>query len=91
MPIKANHDRNVWCDICKVRWGKVGQEWHTRAMTPARWIVISETQERKGRTKHYCQTCANEAKMDAQGNTWTFREQLDYALQGEQLHGMELK
>jgi len=29
--------------------------------------------------------------MDAEGNTWTFREQLDYALQGEQLHGMELK
>ncbi len=41
MPIRANHDSKIWCDICKIRFGKVGAEWHTRAMTPARWIVIS--------------------------------------------------
>jgi hypothetical protein len=27
--------------------------------------------------------------MDGQGKVWTFREQLDYALGKEELHGME--
>ena len=89
MPIRANHDTKIWCDICKIRYGKVGAEWHTRAMTPARWIVISETKERRGRTKAYCQPCANECQVDGQGKVWTFREQLDYALGREQLDGME--
>ena len=89
MPIRRNDDRKIWCDICKVRYGKVGQEWHTLAMTPARWIVISETKERRGRTKAYCQPCANECQVDGQGNVWTFREQLDYALGKEELDGLE--
>jgi hypothetical protein len=90
MPIRANHDSKVWCDICKVRYGKVGQEWHTMAMTPARWIVISETKERRGRMKAYCQPCANEAQLDGQGKVWTFREQLDYALGKEELDGIQI-
>jgi hypothetical protein len=84
MAIKPNHDRSVWCDICKGRWGVK----HVLGQTPARWIVISETQARKGMKKHYCQPCANEAQMDGDGNPWTFREQLDYALKREQIDGM---
>ena len=89
MPIRANHDRKIWCDTCKTRYGSVNGKWHDLAMTPARWIVISETQERKGMSKAYCQPCANFAQIRHDGSTWTFREQLDYALAREQLHGME--
>ena len=89
MPIRANHDSKVWCDICKVRYGKVGQDWHTLAMTPARWIVISETHERKGRTKAYCQPCANFAQTRHDGSEWSFKDQLEYALGQEKINGME--
>jgi hypothetical protein len=89
MTITANKDNEIWCDICKLRWGKIRNEWHEKAQTPARWIVVSETMERKGVTRAYCQPCANEVQTRADGSTWTFREQLDYALRAEQLHGME--
>ena len=89
MPIRPNHDRKIWCDVCKLRYGKTGNQWNDLAMTPARWIVISETHERQGRTKAYCQPCANYAQTRHDGSTWTFREQLDYALGKEVLNGME--
>ncbi len=89
MPIRANHDRKIWCDICKTRYGKVGEKWHDLAMTPARWLVISETMERAGMTKAYCQPCANFSQTRHDGSTWTFREQLDYAVSKETLDGME--
>lgn len=89
MPIRANHDRKIWCDICKTRYGKVGEKWHDLAMTPARWLVISETMERAGMTKAYCQPCANFSQTRHDGTTWTFREQLDYAVAKETLDGME--
>jgi hypothetical protein len=84
MTITANKDQSIWCDICKVRWGTK----HPLGQTAARWIVVSETIERKGVTRHYCQPCANEVQTRHDGSTWTFREQLDYALRAEQLHGI---
>lgn len=91
MTIKANHDRNRWCDICKMRWGtdRMGK-WNIKAQTPARWIVVSETQSRLDFERAYCQACANDAQTWVDGSTWTFREQLNYALGKEQLHGLEL-
>jgi hypothetical protein len=84
MTITANKDNSIWCGVCKLRWGTK----HPLGQTAARWIVISETMERKGVTRHYCQPCANEVQTLADGSTWTFREQLDYALRAEQLNGM---
>lgn len=95
MSIKANHDPKIWCDICKLQWGQYKDKttgetfWHLRAMTPARWIVTSETSERKGRTRHYCVKCANDVQTWHDGTIWTFREQLDYALGKEVLSGLE--
>lgn len=91
MPIRPVHNSKIWCDICKLRWGKVGGTWHTLAMTPARWEVISETHERKGRVKHYCQPCANDAQTRHDGTIWTFKEQLEYAIGQEKIDGMESK
>jgi hypothetical protein len=85
MAIKANHDQTVWCDLCKVRFGVN----HPKGQTPARWIVISETMQRKGVVRRYCQPCANECQTRHDGSTWTFREQLDYAIKGETLNGLE--
>lgn len=84
MTITANKDNLIWCDICKLRFGVK----HPKGQTPARWIVVSETMERKGNTRTYCQPCANEVQTLSDGSTWTFRQQLDYALRMEQLDGM---
>ena len=97
MSIKANHDPKIWCDLCKLQWGQIKdkdtgkQVWHLRAMTPARWIVVSETAERKGRTRHYCVSCANDVQTWQDGTIWTFREQLDFALGKEVINGLELE
>ena len=84
MTITANKDNLIWCDMCKLRFGAK----HPKGQTPARWIVVSETMERKGVTRSYCQPCANEVQTRHDGSKWTFREQLDYALRAEQLHGI---
>jgi hypothetical protein len=84
MTITANKDNLIWCDMCKLRFGAK----HPKGQTPARWIVVSETMERKGVTRSYCQPCANEVQTRHDGSTWTFREQLDYALRAEQLDGI---
>lgn len=95
MSIRANHDPKVWCDLCKLQWGQYKDKttgetfWHLRAMTPARWIVVSESSERKGRTRHYCVSCANDVQTWHDGTIWTFREQLDYALGKEVIDGLE--
>ena len=47
--------------------------------------MVSETMERKGVTRSYCQPCSNELQTLSDGSIWTFREQLDYALRMEQL------
>lgn len=91
MTIAANHNRNRWCDICKMRWGTIRSgEWHPYAQKPARWIVKSETKGRLDFERAYCQDCSNELQSWPDGTTWSFRDQLNYALGREQLDGLEL-
>lgn len=86
MPIRKLQTKSIWCDVCRLAYPKG----HLRQQTPAVWQVVSETQKHKGRTRHYCQECANFAQVWHDGSVWTFRQQLDYALGKEQLDGMEL-
>jgi hypothetical protein len=86
MPIRKLQTKSIWCDVCRLAYPKG----HPRQQTPAVWQVVSETQKHKGRTRHYCQPCANDAQLWHDGSVWTFRQQLDYALGKEQLDGMEL-
>ena len=86
MPIRKLQTKSIWCDVCRLAYPKG----HPRQQTPAVWQVVSETQKHKGRTRHYCQECANFAQVWHDGSVWTFRQQLDYALGKEQLDGMEL-
>ena len=86
MPIRKLQGKSVWCDVCKLAY----PQGHVRQQTPAVWQVISETQKHKGRTRNYCQPCANNAQMWHDGSIWTFRQQLDYALGKEAIDGMEL-
>lgn len=85
MPIRKLQTKSIWCDICKL----IYQKENLRHQTPAVWQVVSETAERRGMTKSYCQIHANEAQLRHDGTVWTFREQLDYALGKEKLNGME--
>lgn len=92
MTIRANHRPDIWCDICKMRYGtdrKTGQ-WLVQAMKPARWIIKSETKARLDFERAYCQDCANEVQTMPDGSNWSFREQLNYALGKEQIDGLEL-
>lgn len=91
MPIRPNHDPKVWCDVCKLRYGQEKGVWHDRAQTPAKWIVISETQERAGTQRAYCLPCAKEAQTWADGTLWSFKDQLAYAKEKETLnYGVEI-
>jgi hypothetical protein len=56
MAIIRNQDGTKWCDYCKGQFGKVGQNWHEKAMTIASWVVIGST----GRKTFYCGNCAAE-------------------------------
>ena len=87
MPIRKLQTRAVWCSICKEAY----RETNPLHRTPAVWAVISESHERQGRTRYYCQPHANEAQLWHDGSVWTFREQLDYAKGKEELHGMEFR
>jgi len=87
MPIRKLQTKNIWCSICKEAY----RETNPLHRTPAVWAVVSETPERAGRTRYYCQPHANEAQVWASdGTIWTFRQQLDYAKGKETLNGMEL-
>lgn len=91
MSIRANHQRDRWCDICKMRWGMLRSNvWHPNAQKPARWIVKSETKGRLDFERAYCQDCANELQTWPDGTTWSFRDQLNYALGKQELDGLEL-
>lgn len=91
MTIRANHQRDRWCDICKMRWGMLRSGvWHPYAQKPARWIVKSETAERLDFERAYCQECSNELQQWPDGTTWSFREQLNYALGKQEIDGLEL-
>lgn len=49
-------DTGIWCDYCKLQWGKVKNEWHPKAQTQAIWTVYG-VHKSKGQKRHYCQSC----------------------------------
>jgi hypothetical protein len=89
MAIYKNSDRRIWCDPCKVRYGKLKDgTWHHRAQVMAVWITVSETIN-KGFRRGYCQPCANEYQTWHDNTIWTFKEMQEYAKGMRQLDGME--
>jgi hypothetical protein len=84
MPIRKLQTKNIWCSICKEAY----RETNPLHRTPAIYVVESETPERKGRTRYYCQPHANEAQTWVDGTIWTFRQQLDYAKGKEAINGL---
>jgi hypothetical protein len=87
MPIRKLQTKNIWCSICKEAY----RETNDLHRTPAVWAVVSESADRLGRTRYYCQPHANEAQTWHDGTIWTFRQQLDYAKGKEPLNGMGLE
>lgn len=85
MAIRKLQTRSIWCSICKEAY----RETNPLHQTPAVYAVVSESHERQGRTRYYCQVHANEQQTWADGTIWTFREQLDYAKGKDKLNGME--
>jgi hypothetical protein len=88
--IRPNRDPAIWCDVCKSRWGydSTRKDWHPLAKRPAQWITESQSMERKGKRKAYCQQCANDVQYWADGSYWSLKDQIEYAVRKEQLHGM---
>lgn len=66
----------VWCDYCKGRF-PAKSLLHDKA---ASWTVISESPDRKGMERHYCQSCAIEVSKWTGNTTWELTEQLAYAI-----------
>jgi ribosomal protein L37AE/L43A len=72
----------IWCDYCRVRYPK-GSMNHDK---PASWTVVSESVQNKGRERHYCQSCAQEASKWGD-EIWELQDQINYAVKnmGERL------
>lgn len=85
MPIRKLQTKQIWCSICKEQY----RDTNPLHRTPAVWAVVSETADKAGRTRYYCQPHANEAQTWVDGTIWTFRQQLDYAKGKESIDGME--
>ena len=81
LSLTRNSNPRQWCDYCKTRFGQLKDgTWHLRAQVPAIWKVTSETPNRRGIVRFYCQECAQEAQKWPDGTFWTLKEQLDYAI-----------
>ena len=81
LSLTRNSNPRQWCDYCKTRFGQLKDgSWHLKAQVPAVWKVTSETPNRRGMVRFYCQECANEAQKWADGTFWSLKEQLDYAI-----------
>ena len=81
LTLSKNNNPNQWCDICKMRWGKVRdanrqEHWHLKAMTPALWRCESESPHRRGIVRFYCQSCADDAQSWPDGSTYLLKDQL---------------
>mgnify|MGYP001236509321 CR=1 FL=1 len=74
--------KGQWCDYCKVRFPK-GNPLHEK---PASWTVVSESADRLGRERHYCQSCS-EVVTKWGNETWELQDQIDYGVKrnGERL------
>ena len=76
-----NNNKNQWCDYCKIRWGQLKDgTWHLRAQVPAIWKVVSESPQRKGITRFYCQKCADESCNWPDGTYYSLKQQLEDAI-----------
>ena len=81
MSLIRNNNKNQWCDTCKLRWGQLKDgSWHLRAQVPAIWKVVSESPQRKGITRFYCQACADESCNWPDGTYYSLKQQLEDAL-----------
>ena len=77
LSLMRNSNSNQWCDICKSRWGQLKDgNWHYKAMTPAVWKAVSESPQRRGVTRFYCQPCADEVQNWPDGTFYSLKEQL---------------
>ena len=50
----------IWCDYCKLKWGKNSGGWHPKAMTSASVTVHSTNPKSNTKRRHYCNDCALE-------------------------------
>ena len=81
LTLTRNHNQRQWCDICKGRWGQLKNgEWHPLAQSPAFWRTDSQSPNRKGVIRFYCQPCANEIQNWPDGTFYSLKEQLLDAL-----------
>ncbi len=81
LTLTRNNNNNQWCDMCKTRWGQLKDgSWHLKAQTPAFWKVVSESPQRRGVTRFYCNPCADEVQNWPDGSFYSLKEQLMDAL-----------
>lgn len=73
--------KGIWCDYCKTRFPSK----HPFHSKPASWTVISESHERRGMERHYCQACAETVSTWNDGTVWELQDQINYASQQERL------
>lgn len=69
-----------WCDYCRTRFTK-----ELLAQKAASWTVISESAERKGAERHYCQSCAETVSLWDGGEIWELQDQINYSCREERL------
>ena len=79
MIIKAADGR--WCDYCKSQWGKVKNEWHPKAKTPAIVVCISETHRGENNERAYCAEHRAEISTWHDGSIWPLADQMVYGRQ----------
>ena len=64
-----------------MRWGQLKDgSWHLKAQVPAFWKVVSESPQRRGVTRFYCNPCADEVQNWPDGTVYLLKEQLMDAL-----------
>lgn len=76
--------RGTYCDYCKQRWGTERKSVTIPETSQVRIVpqdaVWQITSKRYGKVivRHYCQDCADYVQ-DWNGETWTLKEQIEYA------------
>jgi len=76
MIVKAAENR--WCDYCKIQWGKIKDDWHPKAKTPAVVVCISETHLGEHNERAYCVNHRAEISTWADGSIWPLADQMAY-------------
>ena len=71
--------KGQWCDYCRTRFSR-----ELLSQKPASWTVVSESRDRQGSERHYCQSCA-EIVSEWSGGIWELQDQINYASKGDRL------